>query len=102
MKGLHASHLCCPHSISEAIKPLSASAHQHAEQQGPRVPPAITRQHFNPLCCSILCLQDWEQEYRHSGMRTFLAVPVAASSSEPMLGVLTLASCQAGAFWESW
>jgi len=46
--------------------------------------------------------QDWEQEYHHSGMRTFLAVPIIANSNEPMLGVLTLSSCQPGAFWESW
>jgi hypothetical protein len=58
----------------------------------------------NPCCVcdAAACLQDWEQEYHCSSMRTFLAVPIVAHSSEPMLGVLTLASCQPDAFWESW
>lgn len=49
----------------------------------------------------MCCVQDWEEQYHYSGMRTFLAVPIMAHSSEPMLGVLTLSSFQPGAFWES-
>lgn len=49
----------------------------------------------------VCCVQDWEEQYHYSGMRTFLAVPIMAHSSEPMLGVLTLSSFQPGAFWES-
>lgn len=95
---------CCPRYAPTAgvlrgvgawmAKPPSCSKHCSKQPCRPATNPCV----YDGCCC----LQDWEQEYHCSSMRTFLAVPIVAHSSEPMLGVLTLASCQPDAFWESW
>jgi GAF domain-containing protein len=52
------------------------------------------------LLLLLLLLQDWDVLYRVSGIKSFMAVPIGGAGE--VLGLLTIAKQEAGAFNDEW
>jgi GAF domain-containing protein len=48
----------------------------------------------------LLLLQDWNALYRSAGIKSFMAVPIGGAGE--VLGLLTIAKHEVGAFNDEW
>lgn len=55
---------------------------------------------LSPLLLLLLLLQDWNALYRSAGIKSFMAVPIGGAGE--VLGLLTIAKHEAGAFNDEW